>query len=162
MECRPLEVYISDLCCLPASSCMLSTNQGLLISRYCSVANNSPLKASFIGQLSKVMLYHLSFTLHAHTCTHIHVHTFTLTPTHMHTPNMHTWTLDPRCCNPTLLNEGRIQPSRPSNVRCSVNPWTRQCMSIASFVPLTALSLGARDWGYFTAKLCYSLPVITL
>ena len=122
--------------------------------------------------------------MYTHTCTyihvHIHVHTFTLTPTHMHTPNMHTctymyihtymhtcihtyihtWTLDPRCCNPTLLNEGRIQPSRPSNVRCSVNLWTRQytvCMSIASFVSLTVLSLGARDWGYFTAELCYSL-----
>ena len=122
------------------------------------------------------MLYHLSFTLHAHTCTHIHVHTFTLTPTHMHTPNMHTckymyihtyihtcihtyihtWTLDPRCCNPTLLNEGRVQPSRPSNVRCSVNLWTRQYMSIASFVSLTVLSLEARDWGYFTAELHFS------
>ena len=71
-----------------------------------------------------------------HTYIHVHtsnMHTYIQTSnmcTYIHTSNIHTYThtyihthmnLDPRCCNPTLLNEGRIQPSRPSNVRWSVN-----------------------------------------
>ena len=187
MQCRPLEAYISDLCCLCASSCMLSTNQDLnvgpLISMYCSPTNTCPVKFSFIGQLCKIVFIisripsthmHICSLMPTHICPtcihtsnfhpyihayvqHAYIHTY-VQHAYIHTYFQHTYihtythtyihvymNLDPRCCNPTLLNEGRIQPSRPSNVRWSVKPWTRQCMSIASIVHLTFLSFELRS-----------------